>query len=246
MRTQHIRLVALAAVTALSSCAAHSRGEAATAYAEAVPSSSPALITQGRAPAPNRAPRWRDRETVLQGFIGVTLIDELDRSGGSGPDVDASGIDTMPLIGGGAQLKLGGERVDLGVEAMLALNWRANAAAFTTGGGAVAVDVNLLVVEVYGGPFASMFLGDTWRAYVAAGPLVQFGRYDQDGGGIDDSGSGFGVGGYARTGLEYRWSNDTMVGIGARWFESEINLDSGLGDIDLSGGQVYLSLTRGF
>jgi len=185
---------------------------------------------------------------VLQGYLGVTLLDEFKRSGGSGPDVDGSDIDTLPLIGGGAQLKLGGERVDWGVEGMLAFNWRANAVAFTSagGGGTVAVDVNLLVLELYGGPFASMFLGNDWRAYVSAGPLVQFAHYDQDGAAINDSGSGFGVGTYARTGFEYRWSNDTMVGLGARWFDSRIDLDSGLGNIDLSGGQVYLTLTRGF
>ena len=79
-------------------------------------------------------------------------------------------LDQLPLLGGGGQWKLGGRRVDLGLEGLLGLSGRADAEAFAIGGGgaAVAVDVDLLLIDVYGGPFASMFLGDKLRVYAAA------------------------------------------------------------------------------
>lgn len=185
---------------------------------------------------------------MLQGFLGVTLVDTFEVEGGTRPPVDGSDIDTVPTIGGGAQLKLGGERIDWGVEGLIGLSWRANAVAFSSGGGGgtVAVDVNVLLVELYGGPFVSTFLGDNWRAYAGVGPLVQFADYDQQGASIDGSGSGFGVGGYARGGIEYRWTNTTLFGLGVRTFDSTIDLSGGLGDLDLTGTQVYLTMTQGF
>jgi hypothetical protein len=143
---------------------------------------------------------------------------------------------------------MGGERIDLGLEAGLNFNFRTNGGAFVAGGGGavVAVDVDLWLMDVYGGFFANTFLGSKWRWYGGVGPLMQFASFQQQGDGIDDSGSGFGLGWYVRTGLEYAVSRSTMIGLGARWSESDIDLSNGLGDIELSGTQVFFSVTRGF
>jgi opacity protein-like surface antigen len=199
---------------------------------------------------PDRA-RWQSGGGVMQGFLGVYALETIYRSGGEQPPVDGSGEDLshLPVLGGGGQLKLAGERVDFGVEAMMSFAWRVSAAAVATGenGAIVAVDVNLLVLEFYGGPFVSAFLGERWRVYGGAGPMMEWAWYDQEGEdeSYDSDSSGFGTGWYARTGLEFAIRPGLMVGAGVRWSDSVIDLDSGLGDLDLEGIQWAFTVTTG-
>ena len=189
--------------------------------------------------------RWA-APTLLQGFVGYSDYTHVVLDGSSGPVNGHDGaLDTLPLIGGGAQCKLAGQAVDLGLEGLLSFSGRANATAFAVGGGGavIAVDVDLLLFELYGGPFASVFLGDKVRVYAAGGPLAQFANYDSNDASIDDSGSGFGVGLYARTGLELRLPSGTWVGAGVRWSDSEIDLGSA-GDLEIEGFQVLITVSR--
>ena len=63
---------------------------------------------------------------------------------------------------------------------------------------------------------------------------------------MSGSGTGFGVGWYARTGIEYLLNPGMMMGIGARWSDSRVDLGSELGDLELDGTQVFLTVTKGF
>jgi opacity protein-like surface antigen len=185
----------------------------------------------------------------MQGFVGVSRLESvtLDQSGTAPVEIDDTELDDVPFVGGGAQWKLGGTNVDLGVEGLFALGWKSNVEAFYLGGGGavVAVDVDTLLVDLSVGPFASVFLGDKTRVYVGAGPIVQFLNYDQeeDLSGLSESGSGFGVGAYARTGIEFRISPTSLLGFGVRYTDSEIDLDDGLGDFDVEGFQGFLTMT---
>jgi len=194
--------------------------------------------------------RWQRGEQVLQGFLGVTFYDQFEQNGGSDQvDGGSDSASQLPLLGGGAQWKLAGEKVDFGIEAMLSFAWRSNATAFVAGGGgaAVAVDVDTFLFDIYGGPFVSMFLGEKTRIWAGAGPLLEWADYDQETEfGATASGSGFGVGLYARGGIEFAIGSGTMVGVGARWSDSTIDLDGGLGDLELQGFQAFLTVTKGF
>jgi len=197
-----------------------------------------------------RRPRsfdWQPRQALMQGFFGVTEFQDISVDNGAG-HVDDD-LDELPVIGGGAQWKLGGERIDLGLEGMLSFSWSSDAAAFVVGGGgaAVAVDVDLLVFELYGGPFASLFLGDKVRLYGAAGPLMQWANYDQNDHDdvFDEDGSGFGYGYYARTGLEFALDPHTFLGFGVRWSDSSVDLGSSLGDLEIDGLQAVITVSRG-
>lgn len=197
--------------------------------------------------APVRRPdaRWLT-PTLLQGFVGASEYSHVVVDGGSGPVNGHDGdLDTLPLIGGGAQCKLTGRAVDLGLEGLFSFSGRANATAFAVGGGGavVVLDVDLFLLELYGGPFASVFLGDKVRVYAAGGPLAQFADWDSNDASIDDGGSGFGVGLYARTGLELRLPSGTWVGAGVRWSDSEIDLGRA-GDLDIEGFQVLITVSR--
>jgi hypothetical protein len=212
------------------------------------------FVAQGRSPVgpqatpPPKRPTWKRGQALMQGFFGAQFETNVERNGGTTPDVEDD--DTiLPVIGGGGQWKLSGDKVDFGLEAMISFAWQANATAVAvgTGGAAVAVDFGLLVIDLYGGPFLSMFLGNSARVYVAAGPLFEFANYDQDSiGGVHGSGSGFGFGGYARTGIEFFLSRGTMLGMGVRWSKSQVDLSNNLGDLDLEGLQAVITVTNGF
>jgi hypothetical protein len=196
-------------------------------------------------------PRWRPGHAALQGFLGAYVFETVERSGGNYPPVDGSDEESsrVPTIGGGGQWKLAGDRIDIGLEGMMSFGWRANAAAFAVGGGGavVAVDVSLFLIELYGGPFVSLFLGERWRVYGGVGPMLQWANYDQesDEDGFNEKGSGFGTGWYARTGLELAVRPGLMIGAGVRWSDSVVDLDSGLGDLDLEGIQWAFTVTTG-
>lgn len=205
-----------------------------------------------RGPAPRQGkPRWHAGQTLMQGFFGASEYETIERSGGDYDPVDGSddSLSQLPAIGGGAMWKLGGQRIDFGFEGMIAFGWRANAVAFAAGGGGavVAVDVNLFLIDLYGGPFASIFLGERWRLYGAAGPMMQWANYDQEGDSseFDGSGTGFGTGWYARTGLEFRVRPGLMIGGGVRWTDSSVDLDSSLGTLDMEGFQWAVTVSTG-
>ena len=152
-----------------------------------------------RIPPQAPPPLWSRQQPLMQGFFGVTEFQKVsvDLPGGGHIDGDKGDLDQLPLLGGGAQWKLGGDRIDWGLEGLMSFAWRSDATAFVVGGGgaAVAVDTDLLIFELFGGPFASTFLGDKVRVYGGAGPLLQWASFDQD---VGDGGSGFGSGVYAR------------------------------------------------
>jgi len=191
---------------------------------------------------------WPVGQPLMHGFLGVSQFSKVEVEGsGSGPtDGDDGHVGEFPLIGGGAQWKLAGERVDLGLEGLLSFGGRADAKAFAVGGGGavVAVDVDLLVFELFGGPFASLSLGDRMRIHGGLGPVLQWADWDQSGQNLDDSGSGFGYGTYARAGFEFELPSRTLVGLAVRWSDTNVDLGSGLGDLDMEGLQAVLTVSR--
>jgi len=194
-------------------------------------------------------PRWLPGQSKMQGFFGAQEMTEIKREGGSSPDVNDSGDTIMPVLGGGAQWKLSGEKIDFGLEGMVSFAWQSNGTAVVaTGAGSavVAVDFGLFLMDLYGGPFVNLFLGDRVRVYAAAGPIFEFASYDQNSAFFDDSGTGFGFGGYARTGLEFMLASSTMLGVGFRWSQTTVDLGSDLGDLDLEGLQFAITVTTGF
>jgi opacity protein-like surface antigen len=197
-------------------------------------------------------PRWETGQLVLQGFFGASFFRTMQLTGGSGPDVDGSDepIAQMPTIGGGGQYKLGGDGVDLGFEMMFSFSGRANAAAIAIGGGGatIAIKVDMFLFELYGGPFANVFLGDNTRVYASAGPVMEWADFTQqsESASIDDHGMGFGTGWYARTGIEFAMTDRTMIGFGVRWSRSTVDLDNSLGTLDLEGFQAVFTITEGF
>ena len=199
---------------------------------------------------PHSYPRWERGVPAYQGFLGVGALDSLSLDqNGDVVDIDSDEFDSYPVLGGGGQWKFWGERADIGLELLFSASWRANAEAVSTlgGGGTVAVDVDTLLVDVFGGPFLSVFLGRSVRAYAAVGPMLQFLDYAQeDDLGNEADGSGFGVGAYARAGLEVHLQDKTWLGLGVRRTSSTVDLDDDLGEFDVDATQFVLTVTSGF
>ena len=192
--------------------------------------------------------KWRKGEALLQGYLGVSSVQDFAVSGSNGQvEAGTGSISQYPVIGGGAQWKLAGERVDFGIEGLMSIGGRANGGAFYVGGGGavIAVSLDMLIVDFYGGPFVSLPLGKSARLYGSLGPMVQFISYHQSGGpvGTNGSSSGFGIGGYARTGFEIEMAPGSYIGIGVRWFDSKVDLSSTFGDLDMQSVEAMLTFS---
>lgn len=189
---------------------------------------------------------WNPGEALLQGYIGATYLSDFTVSPSGAPPIglEDDEYEVLPVVGGGAQWKLAGRSLDFGVEGFVAFSGRSDLAAFASSGGTtvVAFDVSLLVLELYGGPFVSLFASDRLRLYGSAGPLLQWVSYDQDDGvseQVSTDGSGGGV--YARAGFEFLLPSRKLVGLGVRWSDSSVNFSSDFGELDLSGFEVFVT-----
>lgn len=193
--------------------------------------------------------RWDPGQALLQGIIGVNYLSDFQvNPTGSPPiELDEDEYEVLPVLAGGAQWKLAGERLTFGLEGFVSFSGRSDLEAFASSGGtAVAVfDVDLLLVELYGGPFLSRYLGDGLRLYGGAGPLLQWLGYDQDDGTDQESADGSGGGVYARAGLEFLLPSRKLVGFGVRWSESSLDFSEDFGDVELDGLQVFVTYSYG-
>jgi hypothetical protein len=191
-------------------------------------------------------------QLVAQGMVGVSFFERVERTGGitppSGPQPDD--LERMATLAGAWQQAFGDAWLDWGLEGGGALGYRNANGRVDTAGGPVPVDVALSLFDLHGGLFASRHLGHRARIFAAAGPLVQFANYWQESSdsnalmGLDQHGSGVGLGYYGRTGIEFQTSLDLMIGLSLRWIDSEVSLGDGLGQLDVRGAQVLVTFSR--
>jgi opacity protein-like surface antigen len=196
---------------------------------------------------PGTITNMRRGQTLAQGMIGTSVYDDIERSGGDSPPTEdqTDSLEQAFTLGGVFQHAIWGDKVDAGLEVGGTLGFRTGGGFVYAGGGGlvVAVDIDMYIFELFGGPFVSMPLGDKLRVYGGAGPLLQFSSWGQTGDGVDESGTGFGSGLYARTGLEFLLSRNMLLGFGVRWSDSRTSLGGGLGDVDLQSTQGLVTIT---
>jgi hypothetical protein len=189
----------------------------------------------------------------VQGIFGVSdfHVSDIGLDPSRGEIVDDNGM-TLPMLGGVFQHPLSGGRSHLGIEAGFTFGWQGDVVGFTTGGGGavVAVDNEVFLTDIFVGPYIDTPLGQTGRAYIGAGPLLQWANVDLDWntalGHEHASDDGFGYGYYARTGLEFMARPGLWLGFGVRWVDAHVDLSGELKDLDLEGLQYYLSVTENF
>lgn len=183
----------------------------------------------------------RGRDPLAQGWLGVSELqsDEFERDG------------ELPVIGGAFQQPLGGRAANLGFEAGLSFEWEGDLRSVSGGGGGLTVvaDNDVLLADLFVGPYGEIVLAERWRFYAASGALLQYGACDAE---INDPSTGLteveedalGGGVYARGGLEFVLPSGASLGLGVRWVDAELDFGPEIGSYDLERVQWLFTLTR--
>ncbi len=190
---------------------------------------------------------WYGEDELSQGFLGIAVFDRIERVEQAGDFVDGSSdaISAQPLAGGGFQMRTGEQ---FGFEVMFSASGRQNEPLRLelAGGGSLPVEVDLLLIDIFGGPLVRTSLGARWSAFGAIGPLLQFAQWDEKGTAGDADSKGFGLGAYARIGVEYEGRGFDRVGLALRWSDVDVDLGDGRGDLSLEGLQLVFTMTQAF
>jgi len=174
--------------------------------------------------------------------------------------ISVNDLSSMPYGGVVVQYPLGGENTVWGFDGSLLFGVRSSNSRVVASNNQVSIrlDSQLLLTDVAAGLYLS-HSSEYWRLYVAAGPAMMFGEYNED---MDQDDltvtpnlrasstyteSAFGIGGYVRAGIEYRLNSLDSIGICARALKTNLEFDSAPDPTsNLSGVQGFLSFSRYF
>jgi len=203
--------------------------------------------------------------SYFQGLVGAAGFDEdkltfAERAPYDQNAVSTNDLSTMPYLGIAGQYALCGGESHIGIDASLLFGWRADDSSIAVGNGQarVEIDSDLWLVDLAIGLYAQTLLGSRWRLYGAVGPMLLFGEYSDDTTVEDltvtpvtetkdsNSESSFGVGGYAKLGLEYRLSGDAFMGIAVRGIATNLEFDQAIEGGDLTSIQGFVTFTRAY
>ena len=201
----------------------------------------------------------------VQVWLGTTDADESWSVDDSEGDELLGDFDNLPL-GGGVGQRLWGERGQYGFEGGGLVSWRSSDVAFSGAdpGLRVAIDTELILVEVFMGGVIAVQPTSWLRLFASAGPSIAYGRVtgdDDDEDDDDDSGTriiivgpnsfvaidgdetstDFSFSAYARAGLEFVFRNGVTLGASVRYTEHEFDFGS-RGDMQLDEVQWFLTV----
>lgn len=205
------------------------------------------------------------RLAYFQGLVGAAGYDEdrlsfAETAPGDPDRLATNDLSSMPCIGVAGQFPLSASPSHVGLDLSLLVGWRSDDTSIVAGNGQarVKIDSDLWLADVAIGLYAQTLLGERWRLYAAAGPLLLFGEYSDDTTEEDlsatpvaetegsSSDSAFGVGGYAKFGLEYHLSADALFGVAVRGIATDLEFDRAGDDGGLSGVQGFVTFTRAY
>ncbi len=203
--------------------------------------------------------------TYVQVFIGAAQFNEdrmtFEKAAEDDPDtITTNDLSTMPYLGFGGQFAFGESESHVGLDATLLFGWRSHNSSVTAGNGQayVKLDTELWMLDLAMGLYAQTVLGDRWRVYAAAGPLMLFAGYSEDAEEEDletaptdtdkesNTDSEFGIGGYARVGLEYRLQTGAFMGVCVRGVKTNLEFNNTIDDGGLDGVQGFLTYSQPF
>jgi hypothetical protein len=200
---------------------------------------------------------WEENYTV-QALLGAVKYDHFRVDAPDSADPVEVDFSSMPQLGGAWTTIPKGDRLQFGLEASFLLGFRFDKINYLYAGGGglyVSLSTSMWMFDLSGGGYASLFLdgGKKVRIYVGGGPLMAFADYraEQD---YEDSSlatettteTAFGVGLYARAGIEFRIHYRGMLGIGVRSNWSNVDFTDVGGSSDLAGFAGFVTYTAGF
>lgn len=202
---------------------------------------------------------------LLQGVIGAARFD-ADSLTFQVPSSEASqekDLSSMPYVGFIGQHFFAGGSTQFGVEGGVLFGWRSRDTTVVAGSNqaVIKIDTSLWLLDLSAGVCLNQRLGSRWRLYLAAGPAMVFGEYEEDDDVRDQEGdpdpdsnatfrgksdSEFGIGGYVRAGLEYEFAPQSLVGISVRGLATDMEFDNAVDSSSVRGVQGFLTFTRNF
>jgi hypothetical protein len=200
-----------------------------------------------------------EKNYAVQGLAGAVQFNNLEFKMQDAEGTKEVDLSLIPQIGGAwSTLPRGNRWVQFGLETTLLFGFQADDINYLVAGGNglhVSVDVSMWMVDFSGGAYLNCFIGRNrnLRAYLAAGPQLIYAEYDAqrdyDSDAWDDEEdeeSAFGVGAYARAGLEFRLYAYGMLGAGVRANWADLDFTDVGGSSDLTGLGGYVTFTAGF
>jgi hypothetical protein len=206
-----------------------------------------------------------DKNYTVQALFGAVNYNNMkfDIADSAEPkEVDLSWI---PLVGGAWGTLPKGDRLQVGLECSFLFGFRTDDVEYLSAGGSglrIRISTSMWMIDFAGGPYASLYLDQQRRIrlYAAGGPLMIYADYqtdpdddDLDNPEIDNYNfefdgdkSVFGIGVYARCGIEFRIFERGMLGLGARGNWANLDFSDVGGDTDVSGGAAFATFTAGF
>jgi len=166
-------------------------------------------------------------------------------------------LSEMPMLGFSALYSLAGQQSQIGIEAGGIFGWRSrNTTIYSTGQQtSIRIETSLWMLDVSMGLYASHVLANRVRLFAGAGPLMLFASYSgqrdetnalNETTSVDTSENAFGVGGYARAGIEFRLPDNSFMGVCVRGISTDLDFDNTVDTSGLKGVQGFLSYTRPF
>lgn len=202
----------------------------------------------------------------LQGYIQL-LVGELHLSE-ENVVIDRGGlelegeIDSIPYLGGAVQMPTKNDLFGYGWEGGGFVSWENDEVSYlaTSGpnGGTirVRVDNSFFLFETFMGVYSSFKPLERLRFYTGAGPLFLYARaesedLDQSVNDIPEdpeagtnSDNDFGIGWYARAGVDLGITKDTWIGLNVRHIEADLDLSKSVGKFDVDGEMYLLTVTH--
>lgn len=195
-----------------------------------------------------------DKNYIVQALLGAVQYENLKFDvEGTSKQIDLS---LIPQIGAGwGTVPKGNRRFQYGLECSFLLGFMSDDIDFYTGAGNslhVRISTDMWMFDLAGGPYANVYIDKKhrFRLYIAAGPLLTYADYSTDcdeacAPEYDDDDSAFGIGVYARTGLEFRIFGAGMLGVGVRGSWANVDFSDVGGNSDLTGLAAFVSFTAG-
>ncbi|WP_372807436.1 hypothetical protein [Pontiella sp.] len=200
---------------------------------------------------------WSENYTV-QALLGVVKYDHFTVDAPDSADPVQIDVSSMPQLGGAWTTVPKGNRLQFGLEATFLLGFRFDKINYLAAGGSglyVSLSTSMWMFDLSGGGYASLFLdpGRKVRIYVGGGPLMGFADYrakqDYKNSSLateTTSETAFGIGLYARTGIEFRIHDRGMLGAGVRSNWSNVDFTEVGGSSDLAGFAGFVTYSAGF
>ncbi len=185
-----------------------------------------------------------DAPILVQVMYGKMVVDNEEDDVGGG-DFD------IPLFGAAVQKAYGGSFVQYGIETGGLFNWQNDVRSWYVSSGssggtaAVALDIDGFIFDYFFGGYASVTPVPFLRLYLGGGPLFIYGYRKsentnaQTGAKETTSDSGFGIGAYARAGLELILTDHVILGAGVRGTRTSLALNDASGSVDIEGWQYF-------